>query len=356
MNYRAFVPAQRWPRVIVGVSGVLLGLFLLNAGWDLVTGGPLGVEFYVGALTGLPFILAIGYAGVWLDGSGIPAHRHRRIAGWLFGGIGAFLSINLLLMTIFPPRSLFSYLGWARWAAALGGGVGVFIGLFEARAIDRELTAERERVRNQELAAQKDRLEEFAGILSHDLRNPLNVAAGNVELANADHDDPRLATAEAALERMDALVEQTLMLARSGRVIGDTDPVDLSALADRCWAHVDTADANLVLDDLPTVSADPDRLQQLLENLFRNSVEHGGRDVTVTIGALADGFYVADDGVGMPDDGDVFSVGVSTNADGTGFGLAIVREIADAHGWTVTATESESGGARFEFRDVSRLA
>jgi len=78
--------------------------------------------------------------------------------------------------------------------------------------------------------------------------------------------------------------------------------------------------------------------------------------VTVTVGSLEDGFYVADDGPGIPeaDREKVFESGYSTDGDGTGLGLAIVRRIAQAHGWDVTLTTSESGGARFEFHGVER--
>ena len=104
-----------------------------------------------------------------------------------------------------------------------------------------------------------------------------------------------------------------------------------------------------------TVESDRSRLTELFENLCRNAIEHGGEGVTVTVGATQAGFFIADDGPGIPD-GErraVFESGYSTTADGTGFGLAIVSRIAEAHGWTVTATESESGGARFEFAGVA---
>lgn len=68
---------------------------------------------------------------------------------------------------------------------------------------------------------------------------------------------------------------------------------------------------------------------------------------------LPNGFYVADDGPGVPADerDQVFEFGHS-GGDGTGSGLAIVRSIAEAHDWTVSLTDSESGGARFEFTGV----
>jgi signal transduction histidine kinase len=91
-------------------------------------------------------------------------------------------------------------------------------------------------------------------------------------------------------------------------------------------------------------------VKQLLENLFGNAVEHGGPEVAITVGEVADGFYVSDDGPGIPpaERTAIFEPGYSTNSDGTGLGLSIVERVAEAHGWAVRITESESGGARFE--------
>jgi signal transduction histidine kinase len=102
------------------------------------------------------------------------------------------------------------------------------------------------------------------------------------------------------------------------------------------------------------LEAEWQRLRQLFENLFRNAVEHGGDQVSVTIGELEDGFYVADDGPGIPaeDRQSVFEYGESTAEDGTGLGLAIVRRVAEAHGWTVSVTDSDTGGARLEVSGI----
>jgi len=85
-----------------------------------------------------------------------------------------------------------------------------------------------------------------------------------------------------------------------------------------------------------------------------DSVEHAVPDPTVDVGPLDDGggFYVADDGPGIdPSDHDrIFEVGYTDHEDGTGFGLAIVKRIAEAHGWSVDVTAGADGGARFEFR------
>jgi len=227
------------------------------------------------------------------------------------------------------------------------------------------------------LRRQNDRLEEFASMVSHDLRSPLNVARGFLDLAREDGDPEHFDRASDALDRMERIVSDVLYLAREGEEIGDAEPVALGDAVARSWAAVagdDTAASLAVADDLGDVVADDDRLCQLLENLFRNAVEHGstdpasqarqdavehvGPDVTVRVVPTEDGFAVEDDGPGLPsgDHSDLFERGVTTEDDGTGFGLYIVRKIASAHGWTVEATDSESGGARFEFSGVERGA
>ena len=215
------------------------------------------------------------------------------------------------------------------------------------------------RRREAEVARERDRLEEFASLVSHDLRSPLNVAAGNLEivtdrLAGESIDVAELGAVERSLDRMDALIEDLLALARQGAGIDEAEPVGLADLVAECWETVDTESATLAVETDAVVAADRSRLRQALENLFVNAVTHAGPDVTVTVGELDGGFYVADDGPGIgPEDREaVFEAGVTSNPEGTGFGLKIVAEVAEAHGWTVEVVESEGGGARFEFRGV----
>jgi PAS domain S-box-containing protein len=208
------------------------------------------------------------------------------------------------------------------------------------------------------LERQNERLDSFAGIVSHDLRNPLNVAQGRVDLAQmtTDEADEHLDAAAAALDRIESIVEHTLTLAREGDTVGDPESVDLAGVAADSWETVDTGGAELAVETDREALADPDRLRNLFENLIRNAVEHGGPEVTVRVGDLDDGFYVADDGPGIPEGvaDDLFEPGQSGVEGNTGFGLAIVQEIATAHGWTVSVTESADGGARFEIRGIER--
>jgi len=209
------------------------------------------------------------------------------------------------------------------------------------------------RKQRQLLERQNERLEEFTSIVSHDLRNPLSVAQGWIELARSENDADELESAATALDDMERLIDDLLSLAKQGQTVGETEPVSLAAAAEEAWQNVDAEPATLDAEAIE-LDADPDRLRQLLENLFKNAVEHGGSSVSIRAGPLSDdpGFFVSDDGRGIPaDDRErIFEVGYTDHEDGTGFGLSIVRRIADAHGWLTRAIESESGGARFEFR------
>ena len=275
------------------------------------------------------------------------------------------------------------------------------------------------RAYEQELAEQNERLEQFASVVSHDLRNPLSVARGRVDLARASGEDRHFEAIVDAHERMDELITGLLTLARQGEVVDERVSVPLRSAAEQAFRTVDTGGVQLEFDDPPTVDWDPERLRQLLENLFRNAVEHSstsppshaqedagsenasepsvadapedavehgstssrpeaddavehgstesesGADAstagttTIRVGGIEDGgFYAEDDGPGIPESerGAVFEYGYSTEEEGAGLGLSIVEAIAEAHGWTVSVTESAEGGARFEIRAGSESA
>lgn len=206
-----------------------------------------------------------------------------------------------------------------------------------------------------ELERQNERLDEFVSVVSHDLRNPLTVAQGWLDAAYGDEEDEELQRVSDALDRMNEIIDDTLTLARQGQSVAEMETLDITHLAGECWKMVETGDAQLQIDEEFRVRGDRDRLQHVFENLFRNAVEHGGNDVTVTIGTLdRKGFYVEDNGPGIPPDKReaIFEPGHTTATGGTGFGLTIVKQIAEAHGWDIRVTEGTTGGARFEFTGV----
>ncbi|WP_227130767.1 histidine kinase N-terminal 7TM domain-containing protein [Halorubellus salinus] len=234
--------------------------------------------------------------------------------------------------------------------------------------------------RERELERTNERLDEFASVVSHDLRNPLTVGNGYLEMAR-DGDLDALDEVASAHDRMERIIDDALALAREGDSVDGVTTVSLDAVVEDAWDSVATEASTLEASTGAIIQADRSRLQRLLENLFRNSVEHGspcsrsasgnapghgGRDVAVTVdveyGDEADGddvhapedrpvvaFAVSDDGDGIPpaERDSIFDSGVTSREDGTGFGLAIVETIANAHDWAVRATESDTGGARF---------
>jgi len=203
---------------------------------------------------------------------------------------------------------------------------------------------------------------EMVDFLTHSVRNPLEVAKIHVEVARETGDVSHLAEVERAHERIERISEETMELVRQGEVIGETAPTDVGAVARDAWTTVRTEETSLRVESPGTVEADEGRLRELFENIFRNAVVHGPgegvdpSELVVTVDATSGGFYVADNGAGIPEDerARITDMGFTTSEEGTGVGLAIVADIANAHGWDVAVTESESSGARFEFTGVER--
>jgi PAS domain S-box-containing protein len=284
------------------------------------------------------------------------------------------------------------------------------------RADDGEIThlfgfqkdvTEREEL-ERDLRRQKELQERFAEVVSHDLRNPLGLAQGHIDILQEAYQHESIDEIAYALDRMSELIDDVLEMTRGGAAVVDPTTVDLSSVASAARQTVAEQPVDVeIADDLPTIEGDADRITTLFENLFRNAAEHasapsdseprpdaadragsGDERAAVRVGPLTNvagpderadrpdgsisfsGFYVEDDGPGIPEDDreSVFDWGVTSSDDGTGFGLAIVGIIAEVHGWAVTVTESPAdaadvggeteggqtdwsgGGARFEFR------
>jgi|GEM_PF-286595 signal transduction histidine kinase len=256
-----------------------------------------------------------------------------------------------------------------------------------------------ERNRNRrELRRQNDQLDEFASSVAHHLRNPLQVASGQTELARAELgaerpegvDRERLDDLAGALDRMEAIITDLRTLAEQGKSVESTAQVQFDAAVRTAWSHVDTGAATLRVAADGTIQADRSRLLSILENLVHNSVEHGStglasqarqdsvehgstgnRDVprpddsvehgttagepqsgdglTVTVRLTDDGFVYEDDGRGIDADHEqLFDYGYTTSSDGTGLGLRIVETMAQTHGWSVRV-DPDHDGARFVF-------
>lgn len=215
-----------------------------------------------------------------------------------------------------------------------------------------DITDERQRTQ-----ALQERVREYEGlsdVMAHDLRNTLHVATGRLDLARETGDDSHLEAAEQALDQLDALIGDLSEVLRSGQIADEITDVDVGDLSAEVWEPMATPEARLHHEEAGTIRADPQALKRLFENLFQNSLQHAGPDVTVRVGWLPGGFYVEDDGPGIAAEhrAEAFVPGYSTAEDGTGFGLVSVRQIAAGHGWEVQLAEGQEGGLRVEFTNV----
>ena len=212
--------------------------------------------------------------------------------------------------------------------------------------------------RTRALRNRNERLDDVASVLSHDLRNPLNVAIGRVELLEHTEgvSEADIEPLRSALERMEAIISEVLSKAREGASAVTPTPVDLEEIVRSAWTTCDLSEMDLTIDGrLGTIEADPTHLRTLFENLFRNADEHGETAGMIAVGRLpAGGFYVADDGGGIPSSkrDRIFEYGYTTAPAGTGIGLSVVESIVEDHGWDIEVGESAAGGARFEITGV----
>jgi hypothetical protein len=231
---------------------------------------------------------------------------------------------------------------FSEWEVGLIDLMGLLIG----HELERRRTERRLRTRT-------ERLEEFRRILTHDLKNPVTVAQGFASLAQETGDPDDVERVGEALDRIEAIIDDVSGLAQIGDGDVTPEPVVLGDVARSAWEMVSNDGSSLRVTGDVTVEGDPSRFQRLFQNLFSNAVSHNEASVTVEVGPLDDGFYVVDTGSGIPPDvaSSVFEPGVTTGS-GTGVGLAIVVEIAEAHGWNCSVTEGVAGGARFEFTGV----
>jgi len=382
--------------VVGGLGVVLASVHTIHAAEEIGTNIP--AVFYGSVV---PFVIAVGVlaVGLWIERREWTNVSPWRLVGWC--GAGALVTLLLALLHIqyqlaegvVPVHRGFVSLMFVTY----GAGVGLVVGAYDVRI----------RAARAKLAEKTRRLDEFASIVSHDLRNPLNVAQGYVDRTQETGDVSELDLVIDAHDRMDAILADMLALAQSGEQAVAPTAVDLDAVAEEAWTMVATGDATLTVTRDVTLYADRGRLKTLFENLFRNAVEHSStnprsgadddvprskasraaadavaRDVDgdstdcdtvargggstdrrqtapsvdVTVGRLDDGsgLFVEDTGPGIPPEirERVFEAAFTTGG-GSGLGLAIVRAAADAHGWSHTLTESATGGARFEFRNVT---
>jgi two-component sensor histidine kinase len=282
---------------VVAGAGFLLLLIAVGQGVVIVYGGGSALEAWINTLLiGLPATMLL-YTGFWMPDSKIDPEYYPRLLAWVLGGVAVMFGF-ILLRDLHPGVTVEWSLGTQAIALTIGSTGGLLIAVQETKAKmqTKQLECQTRRLEARERALERhnEQLEQFASIVSHDLRNPLNVAQGRLELAREECDSEHLPPVADAHDRMTALIEDLLTLAREGETVRELQLVSLEEVAADCWRTVATADATLEIDMDRRIRADPDRIHQLLGNLFRNSVEHGSTDVdadglTITIGEHSEG-------------------------------------------------------------------
>lgn len=191
--------------------------------------------------------------------------------------------------------------------------------------------------------------------LAHDIRNHLTVAIERLALLEEGLDEVigdedlysvHLEAIAEAHTRIETIVDDALGDGTDGELVS----VDLAWLAGDAWRHVETGELDLAIEGTRTITGEPSKLRRLFENVYRNAVEHAEGATTVRIGTTETGFFIADDGAGIPPKHRTSALesGYSTAESNTGLGLAIADRAAEAHGWSIELTEATGGGARIE--------
>jgi signal transduction histidine kinase len=209
-----------------------------------------------------------------------------------------------------------------------------------------------------ELDRQNEQLDEFAEAITHELRNPLNVALGHLATAPTDRADADLRraveTARDANERMVDIVDDLTTMTRYGKSVSERRDHDLSALVRRAWASLDATTARFDVVGSTVVSVDRARFVEMCERTFAFCLARGA--TTVAVVTADEGFRVRTDLDSVSADvaDRLFEYGQQADADDR-LGLALVDTLAAAQGWTVRI-DTDAADLRFEFRPVAPLA
>jgi signal transduction histidine kinase len=206
----------------------------------------------------------------------------------------------------------------------------------------------------------------MAAHITHEIRNPLSSIGLNLELLEEEVSKARdgesaqlVAAVRSEVERLSRIAEQYLSVARRPRPRLEREHVDdlvreLMAFVGPELTRAAVTHELCIDDEVPEVLVDESQLRQALLNLVRNAREamQGGGSLTVSVKNAVGGgvdITVDDTGAGIPEElrASVFDPFFTTKQRGTGLGLAVTREIVDAHGGAIACEARPTGGTRF---------
>lgn len=233
---------------------------------------------------------------------------------------------------------------------------------------DRRRTEQERDAAIEELRRSNAELEQFAYVASHDLQEPLRMISSYLQLLERRYRDSLDEDATEFIDyavdganRMREMINQLLVYSRIGREEIEFEPVDCNEILETVQADLRVAieenDAEVVVDDLPTVPGNRHQLVQLFENSLGNAIKYAGDDPPrIEVRAERDGngwrFAIEDNGRGIPPDQQDRIFDVFYAADGqkqTGIGLAIAKKIVERHGGRIWVESTVGEGSTFYF-------
>ncbi|MDS0294540.1 ATP-binding protein [Halogeometricum luteum] len=309
-------------------------------------------------LNGVP-ALGISYGGYWLARSDVEPDQYRRVVRWCVGGLVAFLSLNLVMIAVWPAEGLRANLGWARGTAIFGAVGGLLVGGIEARTVRRARAAEREIAHTEYVESQRRWLGYLNSLLRHEVLNTANVIEGYSELLIDEGPDglaaDRLEIIRRQSRNLTEVIDDVRVLLEATEEPEELEVQNLSTvLADRVAelrARNPEADVRTAVSDDVFVRADS-LLPRVFSNLLHNAVDHHDGDspvVSVSVETTDETAVVsiADDGPGVPEakrdsifEGDVRS-------SNHGLGLYLVRTLAERYDGAVELRETGPNGSVF---------
>ncbi|SFR97145.1 Signal transduction histidine kinase [Halomicrobium zhouii] len=350
---------------IISASGFLLLLWSILEPVVLFTSGSSTIfqaRYIVGHVTIVPSCLGLIWGGQWLRTSEIPVEHHRRIGlYWILGGVG-FLVFNIGLMTFFPTDSLWVVTNWIRWALTLGLAVGLVLGISHSRSIFTTLTAERQTLRAEHMAKQRDLVDQMNGILRHEVLNSTQVIVGNASLLRESDEpieptDERLQRILRQGEEVTTVIQEVRSLLSTIQADRQLEPVNLSQsiraeIAKTEERHPGVSVAADVSDDI-YIEAD-EVFGRILSNLLGNAVQHNnlsGLVLTVDAEVRDESVRVViqDNGGGIPED-ELETLFSRPDIGDHGLGLHLVKELTLSYGGTIDLIETGEAGTTFELR------
>lgn len=335
--------------------GILLGEAIALA---VVAGAGVDSLFFVGALTSAPFLFATVYGGYWLASSDVPPNLYWRVALWTVGGLVGFVLINVATMVLVDPLGVFEVVGWLRWAASLGAGTGVTVGIVEARAVHRAVVAERARIRADEAETREELLAYLHNLLRHKVRNAVNAIDGHASLL-ATHPDDGEGSREAIERQTDELLwitRETRTLLEASGVDEDVGTIELCTVIREELADVrdgfDGVEVELECPGSVPVVGDG-LLRRAFRNLITNAAAHDPEVVSRVAVAVTEAdeavtVRIEDDGAGIPEHkrARLFDLDRGGTPE-KGLGLPLVGILVERHGGTIELTETGSDGSVF---------